>query len=295
MGFHVQTNFSCSICGDFFHKKWLYEKHMSMAHGHSESVKCPECDKCFNVKTNLLAHIQLVHKEEKSYKCFICNLSFNQKQNLFSHHKHWHPDQPIHFCKICIEIFEGVNSLESHDCPGAEVNSGRIVCHLHDTPKRFTSQALLEQHMMTEHGTKSDDLQTSCCICHKTFMFKKNLNRHLRVVHGECSATSGMFVCTQCGKQFQYKADFENHILLHQGERKYKCSFDLCSKAYFSEKALKNHIKIHTSESQEELCPICDKLLSTKFKLKNHMLVHSDVKQFQCSFCYKYFKEKKNL
>ena len=137
---HQQNLFSCLDCNEIFEKKWLYEQHIAEQHGqHMEKFSCPECGKEFSQRNLLLAHIQSQHKESK-LRCFVCNIHFNKKHNLMVHLNSWHPNEKFPYCPVCMDIFNDTKSLESHECPGAEIKNREVICHLHETPMRCCSQ-----------------------------------------------------------------------------------------------------------------------------------------------------------
>ena len=147
--------------------------------------------------------------------------------------------------------------------------------------------------MREEHGTKGN-FNVSCCICHKKFLLRKNLIKHLRNVHKQ--GTNNKHFCPQCGKQFYYKDDLKNHVQVHDGELKHVCKEADCKKAYSTGKALKKHQKLaHEVDLDLVTCKVCKKQLSTPFKLRAHMLVHTDLKPFSCSLCSETFKEQRNV
>ena len=292
--FHVEKCFSCEACHEIFEKKWLYDQHLSEKHGQQlEKSSCPECNKEFSPPHLLLAHIQSHHKKQTEFRCFVCSLNFNKKHNLVTHLNSWHPQEKFPYCPVCMDIFSDKKAIETHDCPGAEIKNREIVCHLHQTPERFTSRVELDNHMKEKHGTTEGSFNISCCICQKKFLLKNNLLKHLRNVHKQ---GGNKHFCPTCGKQFYYKDDLRNHIPVHNGELTYKCSQESCDKAYSTLKALKKHKKLtHEVDLSSITCKICNKKLSTKFKLKAHMLVHTNAKPFSCVHCSETFKEKRNV
>ena len=294
--FHVQKCFSCDICHEIFDRKWLYDQHLSERHGQQVEAPaaCPECDEEFSPPHLLLAHIQSRHKKDNQFRCFVCSLNFNKKHNLVTHLNSWHPQEKFPYCPVCMDIFNDEKAMETHDCPGAEIKNREIVCHLHQTPERFTSRVELDNHMKEKHGTQEGSFNISCCICQKKFLLKNNLLKHLRNVHKQ--GDGNKHFCPTCGKQFYYKDDLRNHIPVHNGELNFKCAAESCNKAYSTLKALKKHKKLsHEVDLSSVTCKICNKKLSTKFKLKAHMLVHTNAKPFSCVHCNETFKEKRNV
>ena len=137
--FHVSPSQcrACSECHQIFEKRWLYDQHMAEVHGAGGGGgACPECGEKFSQRPLLLAHIQSQHKKEAKLRCFICSLTFNKKHNLVVHLNSWHPNEKFPYCQVCMEIFKDTKSMESHECPGAEIKSREVICHLHKEPLR---------------------------------------------------------------------------------------------------------------------------------------------------------------
>ena len=101
----------CNLCALQFHKKSIYDIHMSFLHGNIKIQKevetelqidevqdvnkpvqernslyiCPFCDRNFTIKQNLNRHIASVHEGKKPFKCNNCEASFSEKQHVKRH------------------------------------------------------------------------------------------------------------------------------------------------------------------------------------------------------------------
>lgn len=54
--------------------------------------------------------------------------------------------------------------------------------------------------------------------------------------------------CEVCGRLLTNKKTLTGHLKTHSGERKYKCTFEGCNKAFTKCSGLQVHVRSHTKE-----------------------------------------------
>lgn len=74
-------------------------------------------------------------------------------------------------------------------------------------------------------GLVSGDRPHECPVCHKTFVTKDALNKHL-IVHTD----ERNFKCGECGKLFKRIGHVREHLKIHNAERPFPCT--VCDKSF---------------------------------------------------------------
>jgi hypothetical protein len=120
-----------------------------------------------------------------------------------------------------------------------------------------------------------------------------------------------IYTCDICSETFNKKCKLFRHSFKHDGKRTYQCYYPYCTKAYFTEGKLQQHIVKHKSEVQVETvnnenveeekrfykCPFedCLKTYSTPYNLRVHVKTfHNKLSEYRC-FCNQVFKHKCSL
>ena len=124
---------------------------------------------------------------------------------------------------------------------------------------------------------KSPDKGAVCPICGKKVILKRNLKRHIDLLHNnpkgdrkEKQIEASMIKCAQCGKVYSSKNKLVEHLHSKHGVARKEAPMIKCSKCDFS----------HTSDSR----------VKAHFTLK-----HSSVVNFDCSNCDAQFRSKSGL
>jgi len=142
-----------------------------------------------------------------------------------------------------------------------------------------------------------DDKESSekiyeCKDCPRVFQRSQEYHRHTLCHKGP----EKTYTCTLCRASFDKESSLEEHMLVHQSDNKTSC--ELCNKEFYSDKALKHHIKnVHKKNLR---CDHCPKLFDRQSKLNKHMETHAkrfaaNEGLFQCDQCGKEMQGKKRL
>ena len=203
----------CKICKMKFHYRSHLRKHLS-SKGDSESTLCSQCGESFDNRCELKVHKKVHCKDYKKFakktpkklsgpqKCTLCDLIFESFNKKHLHMFHVH-DQGAAFCDIC-----------GHKCWG-------------------------NSHLRKHVEVHNESLSFECQHCGKGFKSKRNLERHIQVVH--TSDSNKKFQCTQCGKGFTTTQNLQNHMNIHLGLKPFKCEF--CGSSYQNQSNLSAHKK----------------------------------------------------
>jgi uncharacterized Zn-finger protein len=71
-------------------------------------------------------------------------------------------------------------------------------------------------------------------------------------------------------------------------EKKYKCEWANCDKAFYRADELKRHTRVHTKEKPFP-CPHCDRHFARSDHVRTHVRIHTGEKPYKCDYCSKCF------
>ncbi len=315
---HIGTrDHQCPLCGKMFKSKNEVNSHMNGVHAKERKFPCNLCQKAFKTRDCLNTHKKFVHeKRTKSFKCELCpNVAFQYRTTLLKHmekHKMEHPFQ----CRLCPYQSHYRKSYEKHF---EKDHEGQLPYMCVECFGGFLLESNLRDHLIGVHGHVdiTQDWHT-CAVCNTSFVFKKQLEIHLRkhqnMTH-KCSfclkefkdrhladthmalvhkagekfehLNSKFVTCEVCGKSFPHRAKLERHALSHSNIRPYKCLEPGCPSAFKDESTLKNHMKrLHLGGLEKPCkCDICGKCFVHNNKLREHARVHSGEKPYSCPVC----------
>jgi len=139
-------------------------------------------------------------------------------------------------------------------------------------------------------GAPDSNAKFHCDICLKSFVSKRNVQRHMLSHTGEKP-----WMCEFCFKRFRQKPHLEQHVNIHKGIKNSICS--VCNKAFNHRSNLVTHMATH-SNVRPHSCEICGENFKLKHTLAKHMMVHTkqDIdKRHQCKVCKRSFRDKSYL
>lgn len=156
-------NFSTKSSRDV-HKKIIHLKTMKTKKVQSSCFPCAHCGKIYSHQVSLKRHTLQVHDtNKKNFDCDDCNKSFNRKDNLWRHREMVHNLVNINIgllntklgnkCNMCKAIFKNKDILMAHLSLNACFN------------------------MLSDEG------KFQCDLCQKSYVYKFDLKRHIRMKH----------------------------------------------------------------------------------------------------------------
>uniref|UniRef100_A0A182SX47 C2H2-type domain-containing protein n=1 Tax=Anopheles maculatus TaxID=74869 RepID=A0A182SX47_9DIPT len=272
--------------------------HMRLVHGQQAgTVKCPLCEKKIRTRPKLLEHKRMhqtpnVLLEEDSGKSGNAGgeagpeLTEEQKQTLdreiFDFYK------PI-ICEICEPDRAATGQGESgpiHQAPSGQGEAGVVVMAAAvaaTAEEEYRSLKQLNQHMRTVHGLESGTIK--CQLCAKKFRSRVKL-----IEHKEMHQNPERFRCSVCQEVHQ---NLEEHMQNKHQEWEFAC--EECGKRFPFKNRLTAHMaKVHMKK--DIICEECNKPF-TKFSIEKHKkTVHGGSgEMFLCKSCPKTFKTRVSL
>lgn len=171
-------------------------------------------------------------------------------------------------CNWCEQVFQGYHKLRKHEA------------NYHPEEFRQYKEA---------RGSNSSTRHMGCSFCHLQFHATKDMNLHIKTVHGYNTDLINYY-CAHCPFSSNQKSVLESHIkTLHFGlpAKEIKCS--LCGIAFINKQNLNKHLaKKHQLRDPDLFyCDRCSFTSKIRGKVNSHMQrVHMKViKDFLCSEC----------
>ena len=162
----------------------------------------------------------------------------------------------------------------------------------------------------------SDRRDFKCDKCEQKFVFRSELNYHIRNAHdqsaknlkcGLCSFTTNKkdslekhvlihferpeYKCKYCSFISCSKSSLRSHMFTQHTNKVYRCNFQGCNNAYMEENDLFDHIKA-SHHTKIYACPQCPMSFDVEKYLDHHLAIKHDdqsIPRFKCKHCSKLY------
>ncbi|CAL8319830.1 unnamed protein product [Arctogadus glacialis] len=307
----TSTYYICESCDKQFTSVDDLQKHLLDMHTFV-FFRCTLCQEVFDSKVSTQLHLAVKHSNEKKvYRCTSCNWDFRHETELQLHVKHSHLESQgrAHRCIFCGESFGTEVELQCH----ITTHSKKFNCRF--CSKAFHAIVLLEKHLREKHCVFEGKAQNCGANGSTTGVVEGQpkedveLQGLLTNSHGqgavgatvvesqnsrdgseeEVDTADPMFGCDICGASYTMDSLLTNHQLrdhnIRPGEsammkRKadmikgtHKCN--VCSRTFFSEPGLREHMQTHLGPVKHYMCPICGERFPSLLTLTEHKVTHS--------------------
>ncbi|CAM4692129.1 unnamed protein product [Leuciscus chuanchicus] len=262
--------------------------------------RCSLCQQVFDSKVSIQVHLASEHSNKKTtFHCTSCEWDFKQEHDLHLHVKQKHLDKQckMYCCIFCAESFTTDIELQCHITTHSDKCSP-CVC----TNTRSPLEVPLHEKLCAKsaEGNNVTPPPVSEPVA-KDSAGMLPVNSEIRVgkveslfsppteSKGKANLNDSMFACEICGASYTMQSLLANHQLrdhhIQPGEsgtlkRKveaiqgsHKCKD--CSKTFFTEMALWEHVQTHLGPTKHCQCPICGERFPSLLTLTEHKVTHS--------------------
>ncbi|KYO48284.1 zinc finger protein 521 isoform C [Alligator mississippiensis] len=293
----TSTYYICESCDKQFTSVDDLQKHLLDMHTFV-FFRCTLCQEVFDSKVSIQLHLAVKHSNEKKvYRCTSCNWDFRNETDLQLHVKHNHLENQgkVHKCIFCGESFGTEVELQCH----ITTHSKKYNCKF--CSKAFHAIILLEKHLREKHcvfETKTPNCGTNGASeqVQKEEVELQTLLTNSQESHNshdgseeDVDTSEPMYGCDICGAAYTMETLLQNHQLrdhnIRPGESaivkkkaelikgNYKCN--VCSRTFFSENGLREHMQTHLGPVKHYMCPICGERFPSLLTLTEHKVTHS--------------------
>ena len=107
----------------------------------------------------------------------------------------------------------------------------RVGLHICPLPK--CGRQFFDSNSLFNHQLQSEHIDSSCCVCHKTFRSLRNTKRHIESVHSK-----NIFGCWMCHRRYNREDNLRAHQLKAHG----MATCRHCQAAFRDTDSLKIHL-----------------------------------------------------
>ncbi|OXA44971.1 zinc finger protein 486 [Folsomia candida] len=189
----------CEVCGNIFKNKRSLSTHKFEIH--IDQTWCATCDQMFSSVDDLRRHNDTVHggEEPPRFSCPVprCKKTYQHEEDVAKHVETEH----VRFrCTLCRRTFETRVQLEAHISSHTRYKCATCL-------KSFARIRDMKLHEAT-HLEKSARDVLQCPLCPETFLTRRGLQGHVRVVH----ENQRNYPCTFCDKRFSQTSNLKRHV-----------------------------------------------------------------------------------
>ena len=325
----------CPACGRGFKDSNRYHQHLL---GTNCLEKARKRQQNFQVPPELATWLSEVQRAVTEPQCPNCNKTFSHILHARMHYsnktctdgaKKKHQDLPVdpdtgHFkCRKC--DFSAISANRVIDHESRKHWEKNEICPLCN--KRYSSKALLKQHIKTIHAMGNEKAVCDQCgaavpahlfkhhlkVKHDpTYVKPKNIRPNRLVTCRECDFSTNKpgqmsrhyarvhktadKKCPHCESMFYLQSDLTKHVkFIHEGAQLPSAPCPQCGKTLFK-KNMAAHIKMVHEGRRPHACPVCGRAFLTRFTLQQHTETHKPSEErdtkFLCAFCGKGFQNR---
>ena len=241
---------------------------------------CEICEKVLSSKKALRRHITLKHLKNGQHKCDLCDRRFCSIYEL-QRHMPVHTNVKAHVCLICDKKFKQAGPLSKH----MKTHTGEKEFECKICKQRFSQKANLLGH----YSVHTSEKHFQCSECKHKFKHRNSVYLHIKKVHSNVKQATCVFSGDKSkilNSGVQYLADLHsqenlqkhainedtaNHKIIDSDRKLFSCG--TCSLEFNSAKGLKKHLKIHENEIKNLECYYCCR----SFKEKDRLITHAKI------------------
>nr|XP_055042144.1 zinc finger protein 521 isoform X1 [Misgurnus anguillicaudatus] len=292
---HTSNLYTCESCSKSF--TGVKDLHGHLLEMHTLALyRCSICQQVFSSKVSIQIHLASKHSNKRTtFHCTSCEWDFEHERDLHLHVKQTHLDKQrkLYCCIFCTETFNTDIELQCHitthsDCTNT---SSPLEVPLHEklrAKSRSTEGSNVTPPPVSQPvakdglGTLPADNEIRDGAVESRFSPPAESK-------GKVNMNDPMFACEICGASYTMQNLLANHQLrdhrIQPGEsgtvkRKveaiqgsHKCKD--CSKTFFTEMALWEHVQTHLGPTKHCQCPICGERFPSLLTLTEHKVTHS--------------------